>query len=95
VPDGSGDGLVIGDYCFISAGVQTYTHDTVEWTTSGGKAIPAQAPGRIRSRCHIGPNVIIYRYVTIVDACVIEVNIVVNSDLTAGSITRLGVLQQD
>jgi hypothetical protein len=33
--DGRG-GLLIGDYVSISAGVQIYTHDTVEWSTSLG-----------------------------------------------------------
>lgn len=28
--------LTIGDNCSISAGVQIYTHDTVQWATSGG-----------------------------------------------------------
>jgi len=35
--DGTG-GLSIGKYCNISAGVQIYTHDTVKWVLSGGKA---------------------------------------------------------
>ena len=34
--DGSG-GLQIGDYVSISAGVQIYTHHTVDWSTSLGK----------------------------------------------------------
>ena len=84
VLDGSG-GLIIGDYCSISAGVHIYSHDTVEWATSGGKAAPAQAPVRIGSRCYIGPNVIISRGVTIGDGCVIGANSFLNSDLAAGS----------
>lgn len=44
VLDGTGGGLVVGDYCSISAGVRIYTHDTVEWATSGGEATPATAP---------------------------------------------------
>src|SRR5580765_5458635 len=36
VLDGSG-GLSIGAYCSISAGVQVYSHDSVEWATSGGE----------------------------------------------------------
>lgn len=35
--DGGG-GLVIGDYCSISSGVQIYTHDTVKWAVSSGQA---------------------------------------------------------
>lgn len=84
VLDGSGGGLVIGDYCSISAGVQIYTHDTVEWATSGGKAAPARAPVRIGSRCYIGPNVIISRGVSIGDGCVIGANAFVNKDIPSG-----------
>ena len=80
VLDGSG-GLEIGDYCSISAGVQIYSHDTVRWATSGGKATPARAPVRIGSRCYIGPNVIISRGVSIGDGCVIGANSFVNSNL--------------
>ena len=35
--DGSG-GLEIGDYCSISAGVQIYTHDTINWSQTMGEA---------------------------------------------------------
>src|SRR5437870_6824335 len=35
--DGSG-GLVIGSNCSISAGVQIFTHDSVQWAVSVGKA---------------------------------------------------------
>src|SRR3990167_6441455 len=35
VLDGSG-GLAIGSHCSISAGVQIYSHDSVEWAISGG-----------------------------------------------------------
>ena len=36
--DGSGGKLSIGDFCSISSGVQIYTHNTVKWALSGGKA---------------------------------------------------------
>lgn len=84
VLDGSGGGLVIGDYCSISAGVQIYTHDTVEWAISGGKATSARAPVRIGSRCYIGPNVVISRGVSIGDSCVIGANAFVNKDIPSG-----------
>ena len=35
--DGTGC-LKIGSYCSISAGVQIYTHDSVKWAITGGKA---------------------------------------------------------
>jgi acetyltransferase-like isoleucine patch superfamily enzyme len=84
VLDGSGGGLLIGDYCSISAGVQIYTHDTVAWAISGGKATIDQAPVRIGSRCYIGPNVIISRGVTIGDSSVIGANAFVNKDIPNG-----------
>ena len=48
--DGSG-GLEIGSYCSISAGVQIYTHDTVQWAISGGEEDPEYAPTKVGSRC--------------------------------------------
>tara|TARA_R110001592_G_scaffold114824_6_gene314998 strand:+ start:363 stop:995 length:633 start_codon:yes stop_codon:yes gene_type:complete len=81
--DGSG-GLVIGDYCSISAGVQIYSHDTVRWATSGGKAQPERAPVKIGDNCYIGPNVVICKGVTIGDGCVIGANSLVNQCIPAG-----------
>ena len=56
--DGSG-GLTIGDFCSISAGVQIYTHDTVKWAVTGGKAAYERAPVTIGDCCHIGANVVV------------------------------------
>jgi acetyltransferase-like isoleucine patch superfamily enzyme len=75
---------VICDDCSISAGVQIYTHDTVEWAISGGKSTPEQTPVRIGSRCYIGPNVIISRWVSIGGRCVIGANAFVNKDIPSG-----------
>ena len=83
VLDGSG-GLVIGDNCSISAGVQIYTHDTVKWATSGGSAPVERAPVTIGSRCYIGPTAIISKGVTIGDGCVIGANSLVNADVPPG-----------
>lgn len=84
VLDGSG-GLEIGSFCSISAGVQVYTHDTVMWAVSGGRAPAERAPTRIGSRCYIGPNTVIARGVTIGDGCVIGANSLVLKDVPAGS----------
>lgn len=84
VLDGSG-GLEIGSYCSISAGVQIYSHDTVEWSLTGGAAGPLRAPTRIGSRCYIGPNTVIAKGVTIGDGCVIGANSLVLSDIPEGS----------
>lgn len=83
VLDGSGGGLEIGSHCTISAGVQIYTHDTVERSLSGGKAAIVTAPTRIGSNCYIGPNSVIVKGVTIGDGCLIGANSFVNSNLPA------------
>jgi len=84
VLDGSG-GLAVGDYCSISAGVQIYTHDTVDWALTAGEAEPKCMSVRIGSRCYIGPNTVITRGVTIGDGCVIGAMSLVLHDVTAGS----------
>jgi acetyltransferase-like isoleucine patch superfamily enzyme len=82
--DGSG-GLSIGSHCSISAGVQVYSHDSVGWALSGGKAPIERSPTRIGDRCYVGPNVLLARGVTIGDGCVIGANSLVLSDIPAGS----------
>lgn len=81
--DGSG-GLIIGDTCSISAGVQIYTHDTVEWAISGAVAEAERAAVTIGSRCYIGPNSIISKGVTLGDGCIVGANSFVNKDIPAG-----------
>lgn len=80
VLDGSG-GLVIGDTCSISAGVQIYTHDSVKWALSAGKAPYEQAPVTIGSHTYIGPQTIVTKGVTIGRHCLVGANSVVNKDL--------------
>lgn len=82
--DGSG-GLEIGSYCSISAGVQIYSHDTIEWAVTGGVAGPAKAPTKIGSRCYIGPNAVIAKGVTVGDGCVIGANSLVLCDIPEDS----------
>ena len=84
VLDGSG-GLEIGDFCSISAGVQIYTHDSVQWAVSGGTAAYEYAPVKIGSRCYIGPNTVIAKGVTIGDGCIIGACSLVLSDVPSGS----------
>jgi acetyltransferase-like isoleucine patch superfamily enzyme len=84
VLDGSG-GLEIGAFCSISAGVQIYTHDTVDWAISGGERPPERKPTRIGSRCYLGPNVVIASGVTIGDGCIIGAGSLVLHDIPAGS----------
>lgn len=81
-----GDGLTIGDYCSISSGVQIYTHDTVRWALSGGKAEYEMAPVKIGNCCHIGSQTVIIRGVTIGDHSVIGACSLINHDVPAYSI---------
>lgn len=83
--DGSG-GLAIGDYCSISAGVQIYTHDTVAWAVSGGKAAYQRAAVKIGDCCHIGAQTVINKGVNIGDHCVIGACSFVNRDMPPYSI---------
>lgn len=80
--DGSG-GLTIGDYCSISAGVHIYSHDTVKWAVSGGKAEPECAPVHVGDCCYIGSQTVITKGVSIGDHCVIGACSLVNRDLPA------------
>jgi acetyltransferase-like isoleucine patch superfamily enzyme len=82
--DGSGGPLVIGDYCSISAGVQIYTHDTVAWSTSLGRAEHAKAPTTLGNGVYVGPNSVIGKGLTIGDRAVIGAMSFVNADVPAG-----------
>ena len=84
VLDGSG-GLSIGDYCSISAGVQIYSHDSVEWALSSGQAEYEKAPTSIGNNCYLGPNVVVVKGVTIGSRCVIGANSLVLHDIPASS----------
>lgn len=98
--DGSG-GLSIGDYCSISAGVYIYTHDTVKWALSGGKAEYERSPVRIGNCCHIGSQAIIAKGVTIGDHCVIGACSFANRDIPPYTIAAgapcksIGTVQAD
>lgn len=78
--DGSA-GLSIGRYCSISAGVHIYTHDTVKWAVSGGKAEAEQAPVSIGDCCYVGAQTVIAKGVSIGDHSVIGANSFVNRSL--------------
>lgn len=81
--DGSG-GLEIGDNCSISAGVQIYSHDSVEWAISGGKASYGYEKTSIGNNCYIGPNSIISKGSIIGNNVVVGANSFVNRTLEAG-----------
>ncbi len=78
--DGSG-GVIIGSYCSISAGVQIYSHDSVNWAISGGKASYEYAQTIIEDNCYIGPNTIIQKGVRIGSGSIIGANSFVNQNI--------------
>jgi acetyltransferase-like isoleucine patch superfamily enzyme len=81
--DGSGAPLSIGDNSHISAGVQIYTHDTVDRVLQDGDI--TKAPVTIGSRCYIGPNCIIAKGVSIGDHVMIGANSFVNRDIASNT----------
>lgn len=84
VLDGSG-GLEIGDNCSISAGVQIYSHDSVNWAVSGGQQPYEYGKTTIGSNCYIAPNVIISKGVSLGEGCIVGANSFVNRSFAAGS----------
>ena len=78
--DGSG-GLQIGDYVSISAGVQIYTHHTVDWSTSFGKEPSKKNKTKVGNGVYLGPNSIIQMGTTIGDKSVVGAMSFVNKDV--------------
>ncbi len=81
--DGSGGNLQIGDWCSISAGVQIYTHHTVNRSISLGEKPIDVAPTKVGNGVYIGPNAVIQMGVTIGDRAIIGANSFVNRDVPA------------
>ncbi len=98
--DGSGGGLTIGAYCSISAGVQIYTHDTVMWALSGGRAESRREPVAIGDRCYFGSMAIVEAGVEIGDQAVVAANSFVDTPVAARTIVggsparRLGRVEE-
>jgi len=84
--DGSGGKLRIGNYCSISSGVQIYTHDTIKWSLSGGKASYEKMPVSISDCCYIGPYSIITKGSRIGKCSVIGAHSLVKSRIPSYSI---------
>ncbi len=82
--DGTG-GLEIGSNCSIGANSQIYTHDSVKWAISGGKAPYDYASTKIGNNVFIAPNVLIAKGVEIGDGCIIGANSFVNKSFPSGS----------
>jgi len=83
--DGSG-GLEIGSNCSISSGVQIYSHDTVMWALSGGKAEYQRKSVKIGDCCYIGSQAVITKGVAIGNHTVIGALSLVNNNVPDNSI---------
>jgi acetyltransferase-like isoleucine patch superfamily enzyme len=77
--DGSAAPLIIGDHCNISAGVQIYTHDTVDRVINDGPL--KKGAVTIGERVYIGPQTVIALGVTIGHHSVIGANSLVLDDI--------------
>jgi acetyltransferase-like isoleucine patch superfamily enzyme len=82
--DGSG-GLSIGAHCSISAGVQIYSHDSVQWAVSAGSAPYEHAATSIGDNCYIGPYTVVAKGVRIGNGCIVGAHSLVLSDIPDGS----------
>ena len=82
--DGSGE-LEIGSNCSISAGVQLYSHDSVQWAISGGTAKYEYDKTLIEDNCYLGPNVIVARGVTIGKGSIVGANSFVKESVPPNS----------
>lgn len=82
--DGSG-GLTIGSNCSISAQVQVYSHDSVQWAVTNGIEPYDYNKTTIGSNCYIGPNVVIQKGITIGDRSIIGANSFVNVNVDSGT----------
>lgn len=78
--DGSG-GLEIGDYVSISAGVQIYSHNTINWSQSLGKKPVKNKRTKIGNGVYLGPNSIVQMGTKIGDKAVIGAMSFVNKDV--------------
>ncbi len=84
--DGSGGGLVIGEWCSISAGVHVYTHDTVRRSLSLGACERDTGPVCIGDGCHVGALSVVAPGVTIGDRCVVGAQSFVKQDVADRSV---------
>jgi acetyltransferase-like isoleucine patch superfamily enzyme len=83
--DGRG-GIQIGEWCSVSTGVHIYTHDTLRWSLTGGRADFDVAPVSVGDRTYLGSQAIILPGSTIGDHCVVGAGSLVNCDLPPYSI---------
>ena len=79
--DGSGGGLLIGDYVDISAGVHIYTHNTVNRSYIGGRCWRGICSDSDRLACLFGPQSVVEKGIAIGDGVVIGAMSLVNRDV--------------
>jgi acetyltransferase-like isoleucine patch superfamily enzyme len=79
--DGSG-GLIIGEGCDVSSGVQIYTHSSAMRCVSGRRYDTVdREPVRIGDRVFIGANAVVNMGVTIGDEAIVGAGAVVTADV--------------
>jgi acetyltransferase-like isoleucine patch superfamily enzyme len=78
--------IEIGSFCSISTGVHVYTHDTVNWALTGGRAPAESGPVSIGDCTYVGSQAIVARGVSIGDHCVIGAQSFVNDDIEPYSV---------
>lgn len=82
--DGSG-GLSVGAGCSVSAGCQIYSHDTVAWAASGGRAAYRHASTRIGDAVYLGPNCVVAAGSEIGAGAIVGAASFVNGAIPAGA----------
>ena len=82
--DGSGE-LEIGSNCSISAGVQIYSHSTVEWAVSGGAEQYKYSKTIIGDNCYLGPNSIVAMGVELGSGTIVGASSFYNKSFPSGS----------
>jgi acetyltransferase-like isoleucine patch superfamily enzyme len=83
--DGRGR-IEIGEWCSVSTGVHIYTHDTVHWSLTAGKAEFDVAPVSVGDRTYLGSQSVVLPGSTIGHHCVVGAGSLVNRDLPPYSI---------
>jgi len=84
--DASGATINIGNFCSISAGVQIYTHNSVNWALSGGKSKYQTGSVKIGSNCYLGPNSIISMGSVIGNSSIVGAQTLVNGKVPPKSV---------
>ena len=82
--DGSG-GLEIGDFVSISAGVQVYSHESVNWSVMKGEHPMQRNKTIIGNGVYIGPNAVIQMGVEVGDNSIVGALTLVNKNVAPNS----------